>query len=171
MFWLCAMPDLCWPGIEPRPLAARVRSLTTVPPGNSRVLGRNHCFCDRGLCIAAAGQVCLCWFLLSKKEPTITGSRKPSCGRDPARRGSGDFPTIMYTLALFFKDLLLPLQGSEFDSPPKNSWNSLGVDPGEGDVNCIAARGRFNSPSGSHSFCSFRGLVLLTGEPGVCRGI
>ena len=103
------MPDLCWPGIEPRPLAARVRSLTTGPPGNSLALGLNHCFCDmgwvsgnslRGLCIAAAGQVCLCWFLLSKEEPSITGSRKPSCGRDPARRGSGDFPTIMHTLSL-----------------------------------------------------------------------
>ena len=135
IFWLRAMQDLCWPGIEPRPLAARVRSLTTGPAGNSLALGFNHCLCDmdqasgnslRGLCIAAAGQVCLCWFLLSKKEPSITDrQQKAKLWAGSCQERTWRLPRYhACVLSLFFK-ALLPLQGSEFDSSPKEQLKQL----------------------------------------------
>lgn len=54
----------------------------------------------------------------------------------------------------------LPLQGFESGSSPEEQLNSLGRDPDTGDINCLAARGCFNSPS-QYSFRSFHSLTIF----------
>lgn len=44
------------------------------------------------------------------------------------------------------EDHLLPLQGFESGSSPEEQLNSLGRDPDTGEIDCLAARGCFNSP-------------------------
>lgn len=58
------------------------------------------------------------------------------------------------TPVFFFKALLLPLQGFESGSSPQEPLNILGGDPSKGDINCLAARSCFDSPSCNCSFHS-----------------
>lgn len=113
-------------------------------------LGLNHCSCDLG------------HFAQPLWLPSAWDTHRWAAGRSPLPVGTW---TPGVPTPSRFNALLLPLQGFESGSSPQEQPNILGGDPSKGDINCLAARSCFDSPSCDCSFHSFHGLVLLTGDP------